>query len=82
MISKNYLRILVELLFLLFLYTPLLPTAAGFSKTLDLYLNDDELFIATLTGFPALFIEIHLFQIPINFEMYLNNYHYIQSNCT
>ena len=37
--------------------TPLLAAAAGFSKVLDLYLNHDELFIDTLSGFPALFIE-------------------------
>ena len=32
------------------------PSAAGFPKILDLYLNDDELLVATTSGFPALFI--------------------------
>ena len=29
---------------------------AVFPKIIDLYLNDDELFIATLAGFPGIFI--------------------------
>ena len=39
-----------------------LPLAAvAFPTILDLCLKDNELFITTLIGFPALFIEIHLF---------------------
>ena len=30
------------------------PSSAGFPKILDLYLKDDELFVVTLSGFPAL----------------------------
>ena len=30
------------------------PSSAGFPKILDLYLKDDELFVETLSGFPAL----------------------------
>ena len=54
MISKNYLSILVEQLFLRFFHTSL---AAGFSKILYLYLLDVELRVETLSEFPASFIE-------------------------
>ena len=48
MISKNYLNILVEQLFLHFLILhQQLP------EILDLYLNDYELFVETLSAFPA-----------------------------
>ena len=53
MITKNCLDILMEQLFAHFsiLYQQLfLP------KILDLYFNDNELIIATLIGFPSLFI--------------------------
>ena len=54
MISENYLNIWVEQLFLHFFNTPLLTTAFGFIfKILDLYLNEDELFVGTLPAFPA-----------------------------
>ena len=53
MIPKNYLNILVEQLLLHFFNT---PSAAGFFKIPDLHLNDDELPVETLAGFPASFI--------------------------
>ena len=36
-----------------FFNTPLPLTGAGYPKTLDLYLNDGELFVVTLSEFPA-----------------------------
>ena len=54
MITKNYLDILVEQLFLHFFNTPLLPIAAGFAKMPDLYLNNDQLFALTLSGLTSL----------------------------
>ena len=54
MIPKNYLNISVEQLFWHFFNTPLLTTAFGFiSKILDLYLNEDGLFVGTLPAFPV-----------------------------
>ena len=37
-----------------FFNTPLPLTGAGYPKTLDLYLNDGELFVVTLSEFPAI----------------------------
>ena len=36
-----------------FFNTLLPPTAVGSPKTLDLHLNDNELFVETLSGFPT-----------------------------
>ena len=51
MISENYLSILAEQLFT-FSNTLLAPTTVDTSKKLDLYLNDDESAVETLSGFP------------------------------
>ena len=46
-VSKNYSNILVK-----FLNTPLSTAVSGLKK-LDLYLKDAELFVKTLSGYPA-----------------------------
>ena len=54
MISENYLNLSGTAVFAFFFNTPLLTTAFGFIfKILDLYLNEDELFVGTLPAFPA-----------------------------
>ena len=54
MISENYLNFEWNSCFCIFFNTPLLTTAFGFIfKILDLYLNEDELFVGTLPAFPA-----------------------------
>ena len=55
MISKNYSNILVEQLFYIFLILRNY-LVFGFPNFLDLDLNDDELFVETLSGFPGSFI--------------------------
>ena len=82
MIAKNYLNILVEQLFLHFFNDLSSAAVVAFPKILDLYLKDVELFVATLIGFLASCLGIQLFKTAVNFQMHLNNYHYIQSNCT
>ena len=61
----------------------LLPLiATGSSKILDLYiLNDDELLVVTLPVFPASVTGDSSLLNCYKLQMYLNNYHYIQSNC-
>ena len=44
----------MEQLFLHHLNTPLLSKQAGFPKMLDIYLNDVELFVVTLSGLSSL----------------------------
>ena len=56
--------------------------ATDFSKILYLYLKDDELFMETLSAFPAF---VTGYSSLLNFHrlpVYLYNYHSIQWNCT
>ena len=47
----------MEQQFLYFFNTPSLSSAAGFPRILAMFLNDHELFVVTMSGFPLSFTE-------------------------